>query len=83
MTQDEIIKRNLDLHAEWMKYVFEHPEVLDKIPADAHLVVIPSDDPVMAEENSKTVKNLKSQGARVVIVHIDSPKPIAAQIEVA
>lgn len=83
MTQDEIVRRNLDLHAEWMRYAFEHPEVLDKIPVDAHLVIIPNDDPVMGEENSKIARNLKSQGVPVVIVHIDSPKPVTAQIEVA
>jgi len=83
MIQEEIVRRNLDLHAEWMKYVFEHPEILDKIPAEAQLVIIPNDDPVMAEENSKIAKNLKSQGLPVVIVHIDSPKPVTAQIEVA
>ena len=32
MTKDEIIKKNLDLHAEWMKYAFENPDVLTKSP---------------------------------------------------
>jgi hypothetical protein len=28
-------KINLDLHAEWLKYVFEYTDVLDKIPKGA------------------------------------------------
>ena len=28
MTKDEVIKKNLDLHSEWMKYTFENPDVL-------------------------------------------------------
>ena len=44
MTQDEIIRKNLDLHAEWMKYVFEHPDVLDRIPKGAVLVILPEDE---------------------------------------
>lgn len=82
MTKNEIINKNLDLHAEWMRYTFEHPEILDKIPPGAHLVTIPNDDPALAEENAKIVRKLKGKGTPVVIVHINSPKPIAAQLEV-
>lgn len=28
-----------------MKYAFENPEVLEKIPPDAELVILPIDDP--------------------------------------
>lgn len=83
MTENEIIRKNLDLHAEWMKYVFEHPDTLDKIPPDAHLVIIPNDDAAMANENLKTARNFKNHGETVAVVRINSPKPIEAQLEVA
>lgn len=41
ITRDKIIQKNLDLLNEFMKYAFEHPEVLDKIPPEAELVILP------------------------------------------
>src|SRR3989304_1240226 len=41
MTRDEAIRKNLDLHAEWMKYTFENPDILDKIPKGAALEILP------------------------------------------
>ncbi len=83
MEKDKIIKKNLDLHAEWMRYTFENPEVLDRIPPGAQLVIIPNDDPGLAEENTRTFQSLKSQGISVVIIRMDSPKLITPQIEFA
>lgn len=58
MTKDEIIKRNLDLHGEWMKYVFEHPEVevLDRITKGSVLVILPEDDEALYDENYKVLE---------------------------
>ena len=39
MTRDEMIKKNLDIHSEWMKYIFENPDVLDRIPKGAVLSI--------------------------------------------
>jgi hypothetical protein len=41
MTKDSAIKRNLDLLNEFMRYSFENPEVLEKIPPEAELVSVP------------------------------------------
>ncbi len=82
MSQDEIIKKNLELHAAWMSYCFEHPEVFEQIPANAQMVIIPNDNPSLSEENMKTANKLKKKGHSVVIVHIDTPKPPTPQIEV-
>ncbi len=83
MNKAEIIRKNLDLHAEWMRYVFENPGAIDRIPPGAQLVIIPNDDPELAEENTRTLQGFKSQGISVVIVHMDSPKLITPQIEFA
>lgn len=82
MSQDEIVKKNMELHAAWMSYCFEHPETLEQIPANAQLVIIPNDNPSLARENMRTADNLKKKGCSVVIVHIDTPKPPTPQIEV-
>lgn len=82
MEQSEIIKKNLDLHAEWMRYIFEHPEVLDQIPQGAELVIVPNNDQVLAKENQKVADSLKAKGLPFVIIHLDLPKPPKPEIEV-
>ena len=82
MTKDEIIKKNLDLHAEWMKYIFEHPDVLDRIPKGAVLVILPEDDEELYEENYKVLKENKDKGIPVFAVTMKTPKPQITSIEV-
>lgn len=82
MDRDTIIKRNLDLHAEWMRYLFEHPEAMDQIPEGAQLIILPVDDPELAQENTKTLTAARSRGVPLVVVRLASPKPPTPQIEV-
>ena len=82
MNRDKVVKKNLDLHAEWMRYCFEHPEVLDKIPQGAQLVILPDNDRSLAAENRKIVNDLRAKGLPVVVVHLNLPKPPKPQIEV-
>lgn len=82
MTRDEIIRKNLDLHAEWMKYVFEHPDVLDRIPKGAVLVILPEDDKELYEENHRVLEENKKKGIPVFVVTMKTPKPQITNIEV-
>lgn len=82
MEKNEIIKKNLDLHAEWIRYVFEHPEVLDQIPQGSELVIIPNNDIDLAKENQKIAEDLKNKGLPFVIIHLDLPKPPKPEIEI-
>lgn len=82
MTPDELVKKNMDLHAEWMRYVFDHPEVLDQVPAGADLVILPTDDAALAQANEQTLRSLKAQGHPVVVVRMKSPTPPVPTIEV-
>jgi len=34
MKKETIVKKNLDLLDEFMKYAFDHPDILDDIPKD-------------------------------------------------
>ncbi len=67
MTKNEIVKKNLDLHGEWMNYVFEHPEVLDRIPKGAVLVILPEDDEALYDENYKVLEENKMRAPRKCI----------------
>jgi hypothetical protein len=82
MTKDEIVKRNLDLHGEWMKYVFDHPEVLDRIPKGAILVILPEDDETLYNENYRVLEENKMKGIPVFVVTMKTPKPQISNIEV-
>jgi len=82
MTKDEIIKKNLDLHGEWMKYVFEHPEVLDRTPKGSVLVILPEDDESLYDENYKVLEENKMKGIPVFVVTMKTPKPQISNIEV-
>lgn len=82
MVKNEIIKKNLDLHGEWMKYVFEHPEVLDRIPKGAVLVILPEDDEVLYNENYRVLEKNKTKGIPVFVVTMKTPKSQISNIEV-
>ena len=76
MTQDEIIKKNLDLFNEFMRWAFEYPALLDQIPAGAELVILPENDAKLREENLKMVRALRAQGNRVVVIKLHQPEKV-------
>lgn len=82
MTKEEMIKKNLDLHSEWMKYAFENPDVLDRIPKGAVLVILPEDDKELYAENYKILDQNKNKGIPVFVVTMKMPKPQISNIEI-
>ena len=76
------IQINLDLHSEWMKYVFEYPDVLDKMSKGAVLVILPEDDKELHDENYKVSEENKKKGIPVFIVTMKMSKPQISNIEV-
>jgi len=81
ITKNKIIKKNLDLLNEFMKYAFEHPEVLDKIPPEAELVILPTNDPDLCAVNKKMADSLVKKGKKVVVVELEKPKIVIPKIE--
>ena len=82
MTKDDIVRKNLDLHEEWMKYVFENQDVLDRIPKNAVLVILPEDDEELYRENYKVLEENKGKGIPVFVVRMKTPRPQISNIEV-
>jgi len=82
MTKEEVIKKNLDLHSEWMKYTFDNPDVLDRIPKGAALVILPEDDKELYAENYKILEQNKRKGIPVFVVTMKMPKPHISSIEI-
>ena len=65
-----MIKKNLDLLDEFMKYAFDHPDILDEIPRDANLVLLPERDSSLEKGNKKILSKLKSKGEETVAIRI-------------
>lgn len=83
MKKSDIVNKNLDLNAEFMRYTFEHPEILDQIPEGARIVFLPDDDPELCEANLKVDKEVKAQDPKrpTVYVRMKMPKPQVPRIE--
>jgi len=74
MKRESVAKKNLDLLDEFMKYAFEHPEILDAIPRDRTLVILPEGDPALERQNRKTLRHLKAAGEKVVTMRLKATK---------
>ena len=74
MKKDSVVKKNLDLLDEFMKYAFDHPDILDEVPRDASLVLLPEGDLSLAKENRKTLNRLKAKGEEVVALKLRATK---------
>ena len=64
-----------------MGYAFENPDVLEKIPPGAELIILPLDDPELYEYNKRMADRLVSQGEEVVCVKMKIPKIPAPKLE--
>jgi hypothetical protein len=74
MSAESTIKKNLDLLDEFMKYAYEHPEVLEQLPREANLVILPDGDPALEKENKKTLSRLKARGEKVVAIRLKATR---------
>ena len=74
MKRDSTIKKNLDLLDEFMKYAFDHPDIMDQIPRDRTLVILPDGDPALERENRKTLRRLKARDQEAVVIKLRATK---------
>ena len=74
MKKESVVRKNLDLLDEFMKYAFDHPDILDEIPRAASLVILPEGDSFLQKENSKMLKRLEAKGEEVVALKLKATK---------
>ena len=74
MKKEYIVKKNLDLLDEFMKYAFDHPDILDEVPRDASLVILPEGDLSLQKENRKMISRLKAKGEEVIAIKLKATK---------
>ena len=81
MKKEVAVKRNLDLLNEFMKYAFDNPEVMEKIPPEAELVILPVDDQKLCGYNKKMADKIYSQGKSVVLIKMKRLEPAVPELE--
>jgi hypothetical protein len=73
--EKEMIERNIELSAEFSRYLFEHPEIEEKIPLDSEIILLPEFDKELKEFNRGLGKNIGSEGGKVVFISIKEIRP--------
>lgn len=70
--ENEIVTRNIELSAEFSHYLFDHPEVEERIPKDAEVILIPEYDQELADYNLRTGRQIENEGGKVMYVKVKS-----------
>ena len=71
------MERNIELSAEFSRYIFEHPEIEEEIPIDTEIILLPEYDKELKEFNLKLGKNMEAGGEKVVYIRIMGIRPKA------
>jgi hypothetical protein len=80
--EKEIVQRNIELSTEFSRYLFEHPELEDKISPGVEIVLLPEFDPELKIFNLELGRNLEESGTAIVYIRITKLKPkILSRIE--
>ena len=70
---NDLTKRNLDLLDDFMRYAFQHPAILNQIPSDCQVVILPMDDPELSAQNRQMASALCARGEKVVLIKLKRP----------
>jgi hypothetical protein len=73
--EKKMIERNIELSAEFSRYLFEHPEIEGKLSVDAEIVLLPEFDKELKEYNIKLGRNIEKEGGKVIYISIKEIRP--------
>lgn len=71
MTREELFRKNQQLSIEFELYLLEHPEIEEKIPENAMIVLLPDYDKELAETNMELAEANKEPGQTIVYVRVE------------
>jgi len=71
MTREEMFRKNQQLSTEFELYILEHPDVEEKIPDNAMIVLLPEYDKELAEKNMELAEANKEAGQQIVYVKVE------------
>lgn len=75
MERMDSAEKNLELSSEFTRYLFEHPDVEEKLPKEAQVVFLPEYDNELREFNLKIAKECLKKGQPIVYVKIKRLAP--------
>ncbi len=67
-----VVERNIALTGAVMRCLMEHPNVVDALPDDFELVILPDDDPEIRLHNLELLDARASSGKPVVFARLKS-----------
>jgi hypothetical protein len=73
--EKEMVERNIELSAEFSRFLFEHPEIEEKLSIDAEVVLLPEFDKELKEFNLELGKNIEKEGGKVIYISIKEIRP--------
>jgi len=79
MTREELFRKNQQLSTEFELYLLEHPEIEEKIPDNAMIVLLPEYDKELATKNKELAEANKEEGQTIVYVRVEKLR--ASRIE--
>jgi len=71
MTREELFKKNQQLSTEFELYLLEHPEIEEKIPDNAMIVLVPEYDKELAGKNIELALANREPGQAIVYVRVE------------
>lgn len=78
----EMISKNIELSAEFSRFLYEHPEFEEEIPLETEIIFLPEFDSGLKKFNLELGKQLEASGNRVVYVKIEKLRPrVLSRIE--
>ena len=75
MRDSKLIENNLELSFEFTRYLLAHPEIEEKIPKGAQVVLLPDYDERLRRFNLRNSQQQREDGQPVVYVRIKKLNP--------
>ncbi len=80
MTAPELFIKNQTLSHEFSLFLLEHPEMAERIPKGALVVLLPKNDPELCHENMNLAQLHREPDQPIVYVHIEKIKPARSRL---
>jgi len=80
MTDDEMFERNLELQTVFMQYLFDHPDILDRLPDDFRLIILPDDDSELGQRNLELLGRQGDSDKPLIIARMRTRRPLDLKV---
>ncbi|MBN1887887.1 MAG: hypothetical protein JW850_07840 [Thermoflexales bacterium] len=76
---ETIAEKNIALSFEFERYVQEHPNLLEQIPNNAEIVLLPKDDPELYRLNLAAAQQASNAG-NIIYVEVEAVAPARSRL---